>query len=156
MPTVLRLVVVDHLLGQGGAWTDQAHLADQHVPELGQLIEAERAQGPTDRRRAIGIGFAFKCRRAHGAELENREGLAVAPYPSLTEEHWPTEPHSYGHCACEQGGSTEHQARRRTHDVYRAPPGAGRSTRHVSPSPNLDDVAGTRASGRTERPLRPD
>ncbi len=67
-------------LGHLGARTDEAHLADQHVPQLGQFVQLGIAQPlpqrsdasvvpPGDGRTLITGGFF-----AHGAELEDLEG----------------------------------------------------------------------------------
>src|SRR5439155_17194983 len=96
-------VVAQHVAGHRGAklvhvdWalrprTHQAHLAEEHVPELRQLVERERAQ---DRPRAraprvpgpgpalpLGLGV-----RAHGAELEHPEAPAVEADALLRVEH---------------------------------------------------------------------
>jgi hypothetical protein len=93
-------------MGQGGAGPDHAHRGAHDVEELGQLVQAGRPQEPPDPRDA-GVVLHFEQRAValvlgqqiaqpdlgvdrHGAELEQRERLAVSPDPGLAEEHGAT------------------------------------------------------------------
>src|SRR5437867_11806051 len=49
------LVLLD-LVGNGWPWSDQRHLASQHVPELRELVEARLPQHPADPRGARVVG----------------------------------------------------------------------------------------------------
>src|SRR6266498_796181 len=48
-PAAVPAVVRGHLLGDGGAGADQAHVALQHVQELRQLVERELPEDTADR-----------------------------------------------------------------------------------------------------------
>jgi hypothetical protein len=80
-------VVVHHLLWQRRARTDQTHVPDEHVPQLGKLVQAGRAQQSADRGRAFRVGLARVRRRAHSAELRDRERHPVATCTGLSEQH---------------------------------------------------------------------
>src|SRR5207248_969401 len=44
------VAVLPHLVGHDGPWTDEAHVAAEHVPQLGQLVDARTAQKPAEAR----------------------------------------------------------------------------------------------------------
>jgi hypothetical protein len=73
------------------AWAHQAHLALQHVPELGQLVHARAAQEPADPCDAR-VGGAAElralrlCIGQHAAELDDAERPAAQADALLTEE----------------------------------------------------------------------
>src|SRR5215471_4709605 len=56
MPRMLPRLILRDDLRQLGPWTDQAHRSAQHIPELGQLVEATAPQETTDRRDAWIVG----------------------------------------------------------------------------------------------------
>jgi hypothetical protein len=66
-----------------GARADERHLAAQHVDQLRQLVEACAAQPAPDRRDPPVIDARLHERRggivAHGAELQQLEGVLVEP-----------------------------------------------------------------------------
>src|SRR3954470_16171080 len=98
----LPALVLGHLLGNRRPGAHQAHVPPQHVPELRQLVEAEAAKEPADRRhprialqledRAVHLvevhqlAAAVLGVRHHGAELVEGEGAAVQPTAGLPEE----------------------------------------------------------------------
>ena len=98
-PAALECVVVGHLLREGGARADQAHFADEHVPQLRQLVEARCTEHLADRRCAVRVGPACIRGRAHGAELGDHEWSTVAARPDLSEQNGSsyTDDHGQGH-----------------------------------------------------------
>src|ERR1019366_6914471 len=50
MTTPLERGVSGRVFGEQGSWTDKAHVALNHVPELRQLIEARASKEPAQRR----------------------------------------------------------------------------------------------------------
>ena len=67
---------------------DDRHVADQHVPELRQLVEAGPPQQPPDPRRSLGVGQQSSVGAvclAHGAELDHNERLASEAASDLVE-----------------------------------------------------------------------
>jgi len=89
--------------GHVGTGTHKAHVADEHVPQLGQLVQLVAAQlGPqrgnatlpshTHRRAAMVDG--------HRAELVHLEKLGILAHPLLYEQHGTTRHlhlHQYGY-----------------------------------------------------------
>src|SRR5690606_19417557 len=81
--------------------TDQAHLAQQHVEQLRQLIQTGAAQKAAQWRNAfiIRLGpragalatitkhLGFRINVLHRAKLEDLESLAVQTHALLTEDH---------------------------------------------------------------------
>ena len=47
MATLQVFVELSYLVGKGGARADQTHCSPQHVPELGDLVEAGRSEEAT-------------------------------------------------------------------------------------------------------------
>jgi len=81
-----------------GPWTDQTHVAAEHIEELRDLVDAELAQPFTNTRDAWIIfngphraGTTF-CIRAHGAKLVNDERNALAPSRSCGKRSGPVSP----------------------------------------------------------------
>ena len=81
------------MAGGVGARADHAHLAPQHVEEVGQLVEAGAAQEAPQRRDAVMLHpvlvravVRVRGRLGHGAELPDAEQLAVPAEPLLPEE----------------------------------------------------------------------
>ena len=76
-----------------GARADQAHLPHQHVPELGELVEAGRAQQPPDAGDARVPWLRVEVSRSgldpHRPELEQLERDPVPADPGLREEDGP-------------------------------------------------------------------
>src|SRR4051794_19744500 len=97
------------VVGKLWPWSHQAHIAEEHIYQLRQLIQLiapKKASHcgyaaiamPRDRKPLrLRLGF-------HSAELVNGEQLAQTPYPLLPEDHGPgrAESHSHGKDA-EQG-----------------------------------------------------
>ena len=93
---------VRHLVLECRTGADQAHLAAQHVPQLGQLVEAGGVHEPPEagearivahleqRPGAFVLGHDFGQAGLgvdhHGAQLEHGEGLAVEPDSGLAED----------------------------------------------------------------------
>ncbi len=98
---VRGLVAVDEL-DLLGARADEAHVAEQHVDELRQLVEARPAQQPADARHArVVVELEHRLAelvegherrqqilgvRHHRPELEHPEGAAALPRPRLRED----------------------------------------------------------------------
>ena len=90
-----RLVVAAHVavhdLGRLRPRPDERHVAPQHVPDLGQLVDGARPQPAADRRhpRVVGLephpGAVVRRARHHRAELDDRELPAAAPDPGLVK-----------------------------------------------------------------------
>ena len=75
-------------------WADEAHLALEHVDQLGQLVEAGAAQEAAKAGQALRVGqqlAAGVARVGHGAEFEDVEGPAVASRPWLAEQDGPAQ-----------------------------------------------------------------
>ena len=75
-------------------WADQRHFAAQHIEQLRQLIQAELAQGRAQSGDAVVVSGGLANRLAilgdgHGAELEDRENLAVQAGSALVEQSRP-------------------------------------------------------------------
>src|SRR5207244_13138888 len=99
-------VVTPHLLGgvprqvlhQQRTRSDEAHLASEHIPELGQFIEArasqESAESPEAQRVRKRTTFVV-AHVAHRAEFQYRERPAATSWSCLSEEHGST--HDEGH-----------------------------------------------------------
>src|SRR5215204_792554 len=92
---VLRDAVLELLdeVGTFWSWSDDRHVAAQHVPELRQLVEVEPAQEAADPGSARvvvsgpdGAGVVFRA-HVHRAELVDVERLAVETHPLLLVEH---------------------------------------------------------------------
>lgn len=77
--------------GLFGSRPDDAHLAPEDVPELGDLVKAELAENGPDGGYEVCVivgegGFSVFA-VFHGAELVHGEGVAAQPRAGLTEEH---------------------------------------------------------------------
>ena len=104
----------------------QRHVAAQHVPQLREFVDVGPAEQPADRRAARVVvarpdraGLALRV-LVHGAELVNRERLAVQSHPLL-----PVEDRTGRRAADQERDQSEwnrqaQQGRRRQHDVQRA------------------------------------
>ena len=91
---VLEVVVQGQVAHQQGAGAHQAHIAPEHVDQLGQLIEAGRAQEVAEPGLPLFVGQQHALRIAgigHRAELDHPERLAVPSRPLLGEEHRPAQ-----------------------------------------------------------------
>ena len=94
---VVRKLVAEllHELRALGTRADDAHVADQHIEQLRQLVERPRANPAADLR-APGIvflsplcaGLALRA-DAHRAELDDVERLAIESHPHLAIEDRP-------------------------------------------------------------------
>src|SRR5438552_5597786 len=94
-PTPLVIGITGNLLGQGRSRADQAHVTDQHIPQLRDLVETARTQHPSKTRVAGQIRLARVRLSLHRAELDDREFLAMPACSALTKQHWPAEPHAH-------------------------------------------------------------
>jgi hypothetical protein len=85
--SLLRGVAIE-IGRQQRPWADQAHVATQHVDQLGQLVEAGGAQPAAEAGDAglvgaqVAVGVAVV---AHGAQLVEAKGLAVTSRAHLCE-----------------------------------------------------------------------
>jgi hypothetical protein len=73
-----------------GSWTNDAHLSNKNVQELGKLVQVGIAQETADARdagvifrRLFGISFRVNV---HGPEFQARERTTQEAYPALNEE----------------------------------------------------------------------
>ncbi|OQA22240.1 MAG: hypothetical protein BWY63_00932 [Chloroflexi bacterium ADurb.Bin360] len=67
---------------------DEAHIAAQYVPQLGQLVQARAAKEAAEGRQPFGVGQQIAvgpAQVAHGAKFEEGEGLAGPTWPRLAE-----------------------------------------------------------------------
>lgn len=95
-------LVFDHVQGHGlaellheiwdlGPRADQAHIAPDHVPQLGQLVQAELAQEGADPGTPVvvgrGPGGILGVVHPHAAEFQHREDLLVQAHALLLEQH---------------------------------------------------------------------
>ena len=70
--------------------TDEAHLAAQHVPQLGKFVKARGAQPTAEPREALLIReerAVLVARVGHGAELEDFEWFTTMAEAFVAEEH---------------------------------------------------------------------
>ncbi len=135
---------VRHRQGPG---PDEAHLASEHVPQLGQLVEAERPEEPAQSGEALLVGQELAVGVAlvrHRAELDHLEGLGVAAEPSLAEQHRAAhlEAHEDGHH--HQDRQAEQQPGRRHRDVDRPFQGGAAQRRDEAHAPTARWVVGVR------------
>ena len=87
---VLLLTVKGQVLHQQRSRTYDAHLAPEDIPQLRQLVDAQRTQLLSEARQALPVRqqiAALVPRIAHAAELVELEDLLVLPRPLLTEDH---------------------------------------------------------------------
>ncbi len=146
-PAALALGVALDLVGERRARADEAHLAAQHVPQLGQLVDRGLAQQVADARdarvalvdrvaRALGVGVDD-----HRAQLQHLERLAVAADALLAEEDRPAS--SSRTASAEAASSGRRRASgRRWRRRRRAPasPRRRRSSRALGPIPDGRDA----------------
>ena len=125
-PSPLSLVVALHLVGERRSGTDEAHVADEHVPELRQLVDRGAAQEPPDPRDA-GVAAVDRVPRAlalraddHRAQLQHRERAAGDADALLAEEHRAPVLEPHGERGGGQDRRAERQADARADDVERA------------------------------------
>jgi hypothetical protein len=86
----VRLRETLHVARHLGARPDEAHVADEDVPELGQLVEleaAEHAADAGDARVAAGRHLGPARRLPHRAELQDAERPPAPAGADLPEEH---------------------------------------------------------------------
>src|SRR5438876_1195091 len=77
-----------------GPRTHEVHVAPEDVDELGKLVQPKLPQPHPDARDPIAVVLLplglRPADRAHGAELDQLEGLPVQPHALLDEEHGTT------------------------------------------------------------------
>src|ERR1019366_6643274 len=133
------------LVRKRGTRADQAHLAANHVDQLRQLVEAEAAQNPPNRRDAIVTGQLEHLRvapgpvtgggpildpaldilamrrigggNAHRAQLEHLERIAAHTDALLAKQHWPAVKNPYGQGRKRKDGRGECEYERSEGDV---------------------------------------
>jgi hypothetical protein len=90
-----------------GTRPDEAHLAAQDVPELGQLVAVRAAHDPTDRRRTRVVVLCPRglVARAHGTQLVETKRPAAVADARLDEQRRPAV------AAHEQREQTHHRQR---------------------------------------------
>src|SRR2546425_12773664 len=77
------------------SWADQAHLADEYVPQLRELVEPGPPHEPADRRDPLVVGSGPDGPRGrlgvltHRAKLVNREHAPVLADTRLVIKHGP-------------------------------------------------------------------
>ncbi len=136
-PRVVPLLVAVEVVEGVGSRSDQAHVAPQDVPELGQLVEAGAAQEAAHGRHAgivvqlergaagdlvvgaqggpLGVGVA-----RHGAELGDDEGPPVQAGPRLAEVGRPAVGEPDGDRQDGEDGRQHDEAADGAHDVQAA------------------------------------
>src|SRR2546430_7379388 len=101
--------------------SDEAHLAPQHVDELGQLIDLPAAQHAAHARDAWIAGAGDERTRApggpHGTKLEDLERLAASPDADLPKEDRSRPAAFDGDCRHREDGAQEDEQRDRHHEV---------------------------------------
>src|SRR5690606_17575827 len=105
----------------------------QHVPELGEFVEAGTPQPTTERCEAGVVGEQRSVVRAsfvHRAEFEHRERSLAMARPRLAERHWRAHRDADRRRDGEHHGRRDDEARARDEHVERAlapahVPGAG-------------------------------
>ena len=78
-----------HLFGNPGARADEGHVAGEDVEQLGEFIQRAGAQKLADPRGAVFVRQQVALSIAgiaHGAELNDVEGQALAPHSCLQEK----------------------------------------------------------------------
>jgi len=131
---VLERVLL-HLLRHGRARTDEAHVADEDVPQLRQLVDAGAADEPADRRDARVVlhleddavlrlvlreqlGLARLGVLVHAAELVELEMAAVAPDADLAEDDGAGARQPDGRRDAEKDGRQENESEAAADDVH--------------------------------------
>src|SRR6185295_8133581 len=113
-------------LGTLRPWTDEAHIATQHVPQLWQFIKAETAQvlsgacaarisgyGPDRTQVAFGVLL-------HGSKFDDGERSAIQPDADLPIQNRSAIGHTNGERNDRQQRRENNQRRRGNHDIHRA------------------------------------
>ena len=78
-----------HIARQEGAWADEAHVAAEHIPQLGELVEGRGADEAAYGGEAVGVGEEVAGGVAavgHGLEFDEAEDFAVEAGAVLAEE----------------------------------------------------------------------
>ena len=81
--------VQGEVLWQEGAWADEAHVAAEHIPQLGELVEGRGADEAAYGGEAVGVGEEVAGGVAavgHGLEFDEAEDFAVEAGAVLAEE----------------------------------------------------------------------
>lgn len=105
---------------------DERHVALQHIPQLGQLVEMMVAQEPADVRHALVLLVTKEHRavflgiHAHGAELVNDERTPKAADAFLLEDGWPAVLALHENIAYQHQRREYHQAHTRREKVGEA------------------------------------
>lgn len=132
-----RVIVGHELVGFDGAWADNAHLALEHVPELGNLVKRRPAQKLAnlgDTRIIVNLVLGLPlldllgCEMLldlirphhHRAQLVDVDGRTIAPDTALLVDGltWLVEPNEPAHE--ERGNRASHRSACGEHDVEAA------------------------------------
>ena len=106
-----------------GARADQAHLAAQHVPKLGDSSSrVRRRKAPTRVTRSSPLACidATRGRRAHGAELPDRKDAPPESEAILSEDYWSTAFKKDGCCNENEQRKQENEGGARDADIDEA------------------------------------
>jgi LCP family protein required for cell wall assembly len=135
---------------------DEAHVAPHHVPELRELVEAEAAQDPADRRVAGILGGLVRDPAVdavpaagglpavleHRAELHHREVATVPAHPDLAVEDALAQAHPD-----EDGDQQDQRGQRQQHERRHEPVERRLAEPAVQPGLQRDDPRDGRSGG---------
>jgi len=115
---VLR--VERQILHEQRSRADDAHLAPQHIDQLGQLVERRRSQMPPERGEALSV--RKKLARVvslvrHRAELDPLEFAIVQSDTRLTKKHRCPQPQPNQKCDDQQEGNPDRAGEQNQHEV---------------------------------------
>src|ERR1019366_1816193 len=135
-PGLLRSVAL-HILRQEWPWTNQTHLAFQHIPQLGQLIEtklpeklAEPGQTST-----IRIRFDLRAIAQHRAKLDDCKWSRFVAGAKLSEKDGRAHRDANRRCNDQKQWRQHDQSRRRDSNIQCAfADGAHRFSIHIAES----------------------
>src|SRR6266542_1242130 len=132
-PKVMILIMLE-IRFEEGARSDKRHIADEHVDELREFVEAPAAEEATkpgnarisrnfEKARIAGVvqvrqpPFLEVGANAHRTELEHSESLPTKASPILSEEYRTRGIQSDCHRECEIDGRQDHQRQKSANDV---------------------------------------
>lgn len=79
----LCLGITRQVCGRQRTWSDKRHIPAQHVPQLGQFIQAGAAQEASPTRQALVVTSGA---RPHGAEFQDGERAFAQARPFLSKK----------------------------------------------------------------------
>ena len=123
MAVVLLFVVKRQVLHQQRSWPHDAHLAAEDVPQLRQLVDAQRAQLLSEARQPFLVrqkAAVFVPRVAHAAELMEFKNLFILSRALLAEDHRAAQLHAHKNRRHQHQRRQDDQRAPGQHDVQQA------------------------------------